>query len=87
MLRQPCRAIAFETAALAEAERAGAWRIEVRDTDTGQLYTVTFAEFRQHAFELNRGWGAQLALRLEEWHTADPDPDVRQLTLWGARGH
>jgi hypothetical protein len=80
-LRQPCRAIAFDVAALDEAERAGAIRIEVKDTDTNKFYRCTFADFRAKAFKVDRGYGPQLAMALADWNK--PDPGADQLTLWG----
>lgn len=82
MLRRP-PAIAFDTAVIAAAERAGAWRVEVANTDTNKIYSATLAEFRAGAFALDRGFGAQLALPLSRWHTA---ADGLQLSMWGPRG-
>ena len=82
MLRKP-PAWCFDVVVLEQAAAVGCWRLEVTDTDTDKIYTCTLAEFRAGAFELNRGFGAQLALPLERWHTA---ADGLQLDLWGARG-
>lgn len=64
LLNRP-RAIAFDAALLAEAEAQGATTLRVecgRDRFEASLVT-----FRAHAFAVNRGFGAQLALELGWW--------------------
>ena len=66
MLRKP-PAIAYGVDALNDAERAGADCLEVKDRETGIVYSSTLDNFRQHCFEVNRGYEPQVAMRLENW--------------------
>ena len=79
MLRKP-PAIAYGVDALNDAERAGADCLEVIDRETGIVYSSTLENFRQHCFDVNRGYEPQVALTLENWtktggkEAAKPEP-------------
>ena len=70
-LRYP-PAWAFEENILREAERQGATLVQVVDTDTGQTYTASLSRFWTHGVRLDRGYGVQVALPLNQWHREDP---------------
>ncbi|MCL6476468.1 MAG: hypothetical protein K6U75_15615 [Firmicutes bacterium] len=70
-LRRP-PAWAFEENILREAERQGATLVQVVDTDTGQTYTASLSRFWTHGVRLDRGYGVQVALPLNQWHREDP---------------
>lgn len=92
MLRFP-PAIALSTVAVAEAERLGVTQIVVSDRESGKVYRATLADLHDFGWSFDRGFGAQLALRLSRWTTdgaatapappAPPAPVVVQLGLWG----
>jgi hypothetical protein len=81
ILRKP-QAIAISIDALEAAERAGATTIQITDTETGVMYKSSVEHFRGHAFELDRGFGPQLALTLEGW-TRTRRGALEQLGLFG----
>jgi hypothetical protein len=66
-LRSP-QAIAHAITALEDAEKAGATSIQVTDLETGLIYTAAFDYFREHGFDVNRGYEPQIAMRLENWN-------------------
>lgn len=94
-LTRPAGAIAFDANVLADAERLGAVRVEVRDRDSGTVYTCSLASFRAHGFSVTRGYGRQWGLE-RGWWSIDCAPGVlderertqaakrSQLSLWGA---
>ena len=57
--------------ALAGAERAGAGKVRVVDRDTGTVYVASINAIRQLGFDVDRGFGKQLALPLEHWRIVD----------------
>ena len=66
LLRQP-RAIAFDSDILAQAEALAASQIRVKDLQGGDVWTISFVDFRRYQFSVNRGFGAQLAVELGRW--------------------
>jgi len=70
-LRYP-PAWAFEEQILREAERQGVTLVQVHDTDTGQTYTAPLSRFWTHGVRVERGYGVQVALPLNQWHREDP---------------
>lgn len=78
-LRTP-PAIAVDAADLEAAEGAGAVELEITDTESGAIYWVPLAAFRQHCFRFDRGFGIQLGLPLERW--VRRLPEERQLELF-----
>lgn len=80
-LRRP-PAIAFDLDSLRAAERAGAVRVEVTDTETGKVYRALLAEVLERGFSLNRGHGAQVALVLGMWNK---ETAAQQMTLLEVR--
>lgn len=72
ILRRP-PAIALAVEALEQAEQAGAQDIEIKDIETGQLYTSTVEHFRRYCFPLQRGgFEPQIALPLERFAVSAP---------------
>ena len=81
ILRTP-RAIALDLGSLEQAEQAGAVNVQVTDTETGTVYRSTIEHIRRDGFELNRGFGAQIALPLDGWtETRRGELYARQLAL------
>lgn len=69
ILRKPS-AWAFGIDSLDEAERLGAGRVELYDTETATTYEADLARIRTKGIAIDRGRGPQLALKLEEWLSA-----------------
>jgi hypothetical protein len=65
-LRTP-PAIALDFQSLIEAEKAGARKIQIFDLESQKTYHASIEHIRRVGFELNRGFGKQLALSLDEW--------------------
>ena len=65
-LRNPC-AIALDLGAVQAADAQGVSQIFVTDRETGTLYRSTITELYRHGWKFNRGWGWQIAMRLERW--------------------
>ncbi len=76
-LRRP-PAWAFEEQILREAERDGVTLVQIRDTDTGCTFTASISRFWTHGVRVERGYGVQWALPLNQWHVTNP----RQRTLF-----
>lgn len=79
-------AICLDLASLADAEKAGARRVEVTDLDTGKTYRADIATIRKHGQKLDRGHGAQVALGLGRWTVEDQEVTHRQLSLFAGAG-
>jgi len=63
--------IALSVDSLTQAEQAGAQNIEVKDKETGRVYSCTVTHFRQYSFDLQRGgYEAQKALPLSYWNVS-----------------
>jgi hypothetical protein len=77
MLRYP-PAWAFEENILREAERQGVTLVQVVDTDTGCTFTSSISRFWTHGVRIERGFGVQWALPLNQWFKQDP----KQKTLF-----
>lgn len=45
-------------------------RVEIVDVETGATYTAGLSDFIRAGVEIERGYGAQLALPLASWHMA-----------------
>jgi hypothetical protein len=84
-------AIALDAHAIAEAEALGVSQIAVTDRESGRVYRSTIAELRAHGWEFDRGYGAQIAMRLTRWATEGDEPpapaprpvaEPLQLGLW-----
>jgi hypothetical protein len=71
---------ALDMRSLADAERLGARRVELYDRDSGQVYAAPIALIRARGFELDRGFGQQIALALDLWRVERPG-QARQLRL------
>jgi hypothetical protein len=79
-LRRPA-AITNDLEALAEAERLGADRVRIVDSETGTEYTAIIAVIRDYGFIVDRGYGQQIALLLSYWVKTAPDGTVTPPTL------
>ncbi len=77
-LRSP-RAICLDVESLNDAEQAGAKLVEIIDRESGKSYRAPIARIREKGFKLNRGYGQQLALCVDEW-SCDKEP--AQLSLF-----
>ena len=92
-LRRP-PAIAFDRSSLADARRAGAVRIHITDKDTGDTYEATIDAVEDGGFSVQRGFGDQVALPLNQWTVNGQEPAATfasnaaakdaQLPLFGA---
>jgi hypothetical protein len=80
LLRKP-PAIAFDEAVIRQTEAAGATLIAVFNADNGVEYSTSLRAFLAHAFVVDRGFGRQLALTMNRWHTGHQDG--QQLTIFG----
>jgi hypothetical protein len=69
---------AFEEQILREAERHGVTLVQVLDTDTGCTFTSSISRFWTHGLRIERGYGVQWALPLNQWFKQDP----KQRTLF-----
>ena len=78
-LRKP-PSIGFDTDSLKQAEKAGARYVSVIDTESGKVYRAPISTIWAHGFPLNRGYGDQIALRLEFW-SQGAEPFGEQLKL------
>ena len=79
-LRKP-PAITNDVDALAEAERLGADRVRIVDSETGNEYLCALAIIRDYGFTIDRGYGRQLALPFAYWVKVAPDGTVTAPTL------
>lgn len=79
-LRKP-PAITNDAAALAEAERLGAERVRIVDSETGIEYTCITPIIHDFGFTINRGWGEQIALPFAYWIKCAPGGMITQPTL------
>ena len=59
--------IAFDITSLLQAKYAGAEAIEIDELETGSIYFTTMNKVFNKGIRLNRGYGNQLALILDEW--------------------
>ena len=66
MLRKPL-AIALDSSIFAQLKLFGCEYIEVTDWETGFVYVATVEQFEEKSLEINRGYGLQLALPLQDW--------------------
>jgi hypothetical protein len=79
-LRRPA-GIALDLGSLADAEDAGARYVEIFDRETGRHYHAAISTIRARGFELDRGFGRQVALPLDAW-ARDAEPAGEQLALF-----
>lgn len=66
-LRHP-RGIALDIQSLREAEQAGADSVRIEDIDTGRVFRASIHRIREKGVEINRGFGKQLCLPINQWH-------------------
>ena len=69
-LRKP-PSIAFDVTSLLQAKYAGAEAIEIDELETGSIYFTTMNKVFKKGIRLNRGYGNQIALTLENWLKID----------------
>lgn len=77
-------ALSFRVDVLRLAQDAGARRIEAKERNTGDVYTIGMSDFCRLAWAFaHPAYGAQLALDLKRWAKADPRAEYAQLDLFG----
>jgi len=76
-LRQP-PAIALDLGAVQAAEADGVSLVVVIDRETSAVYQTTITELHERGFCLNRGFGEQIAMRLDRWQRKDADAPIDQ---------
>ena len=82
MLRKP-QAWALDKQALEDAKRAGAVYVQIVDNETGTVYRAPVSHILEAGFDLNRGYGSQIALPLAGWtRTIKGKPLPKQLDLF-----
>lgn len=79
-LKKPA-GIANDLAALAEAERLGADRCRIVDSETGIEYLCALPIIYEFGSHIDRGFGQQLALPFAYWIRTAPDGTVTPPTL------
>lgn len=79
-LRKP-PSITNDVDALAQAERLGADRVRIVDSETGFEYLCIVAVIRDYGFPIDRGYGQQIALPFAYWVKTAPDGTVTAPTL------
>ena len=55
-----------------DAEQSGAVWVEVKDRQTKQIYRAKINHIWETGFEFDRGWGAQIALELDNYIQSGP---------------
>jgi hypothetical protein len=78
ILQKP-RAICSDDAALQDARRFGAVVMEIRDRETGNIYSATIEEFTKHGFYIERRAGCQTCLPIPRWKIIGPDGRTLQV--------
>jgi hypothetical protein len=79
-LRKP-QAICLDSDALERAQAAGATRVEVLDTESGNTYSQSIAQIKKAGFIFDRGFGSQYGLVLSAWQVHKPG-EPEQLSLF-----
>lgn len=73
MLRTP-KAWAFDVSVVRQAQSFGAVKVVITDEDDDhKVYHTTIAELWRLGFPLSRGFGKQIALPLDKWHTDEDE--------------
>ncbi len=73
-------AIAFDVSTLEDAELYGATIVHVYDKDTRTDYFAYISTIREKGFNINRGNGEQIALKMSYW--SRNKPPTQQMGLW-----
>ena len=79
-LKKPA-GIANDLAALAEAERLGADRCRILDSETGIEYLCALPIIYEFGTHIDRGFGQQIALPFAYWIRTAPDGTITKPTL------
>ena len=80
MLRSP-RGCALDIQSLKDAERLGAVRVEICDTESGLTYSASVDLILAKGIRLNRRFGEQIALPLYLWKIEQPRARQLEMTL------
>lgn len=72
--RPPAWAADLDT--LDQAQAVGATRVEIKDLDTGRIFSADLADFYRYGVRVTRGHGVQLALVLGRWSVNGGRPTV-----------
>lgn len=79
MLREP-KGWAVDVQSLGDAERLGAFEVQIEDVESGAVYTASIERMLTKGFRFDRGHGSQVCLPLKYW-TAERPGEPQQLTL------
>jgi hypothetical protein len=71
MLREP-KGWALDVQSLANARDLGAESVEIHDTETGTVYSVSVGRILHKGFRFDRGHGPQICLPLKSWDARRP---------------
>ncbi len=66
LLRSPL-SWALDETSLQEVENAGGKEVRLMDADSGNCYIAAVSTIREKGFQLDRGFGKQIALGLSHW--------------------
>lgn len=75
-LRQP-PAIAYDCSIIDLAQAYNVEYLVVTNIETKAKYRISFADFKQKSFGINRGFGPQLACTLENWTSTYTENKLR----------
>lgn len=67
-LRKP-PAIAFDKASIDIAKEYGATKIRVLDIEDDVIYSATMWDLENNGFDIDRGYGKQVAMLKSKWNT------------------
>ena len=84
-LKYPVKSIAFDVQSLEDAEQAGANRVQVKDTQSGVIWTASIAQIWRVGVRFNRGYGNQISLPLSGFSRRKPGGGL-QLELFQGVG-
>lgn len=70
----------MDSCVLDQAEAKGCAYFRVYDQDTNTTYQADLATFKAHGFDVNRGFGKQVALTFAFWSIIGPDGTVTPKT-------
>tara|TARA_R100000008_G_scaffold86221_1_gene78428 strand:+ start:536 stop:868 length:333 start_codon:yes stop_codon:yes gene_type:complete len=79
MLRTP-PSWAFDKQIIDYAHANGATDIRIEATDTDKVYKTSIKNFIDNSFNVDRGFGRQVALLIKHWTTGSPEG--KQLSLF-----
>jgi len=78
-------AIALSVDSLHQAQAVGAFDVAIYDKETRTTYRASIAHILENGFELNRGFGLQIALPFEGWTKQTKGAYMQQGLFGGGR--